>query len=217
MPVTLHVAELYRTLQGESTRAGLPCAMVRLAGCNLRCRWCDTPRARRPGTGEPMTLAQILDCVRALDCPRVEVTGGEPLLQEGCCELLDRLVQERYEVLLETNGSVDIAPVPEAVRRIVDLKCPSSGQAEAMRWDNVDLLTPRDELKCVLADRADFDYACSAITEHSLLARCAVLFSPVWGVMDPADLAGWILDSHLDVRLGLQLHKLLWPDRDRGV
>jgi 7-carboxy-7-deazaguanine synthase len=217
MTDTLDVAELYRTLQGESTRAGLPCAMVRLAGCNLRCRWCDTPYARLPGTGEPMTLSRIVDTVRALDCPRVEVTGGEPLLQDRCCELLERLVQERYEVLLETNGSVDIAPVPEPVRRIVDVKCPSSGHADAMRWTNVDLLTPRDELKFVLADRGDFDYACHAITEHSLLARCPVLLSPVWGTLEPAELAGWVLDSHLDLRLSLQLHKLLWPDRDQGV
>lgn len=217
MPQPLRVVEIYRTLQGESTRAGLPCAMVRLAGCNLHCRWCDTSHARDPNAGETMSLDRILDTVRRLDCPRVEVTGGEPLLQEACCELLRQFVLERYEVLLETNGSVDIGGVHDTVRRIVDIKCPSSGHPDAFRTANIELLRPRDEIKFVLADRTDFDFALDMIGEHSLLARCAVLLSPVWGQLEPAELAGWLLDSQLDLRLSLQLHKLLWPERNRGV
>jgi 7-carboxy-7-deazaguanine synthase len=215
VPTTLTVSEIFRSLQGEGTRAGLPCTFVRLAGCNLRCAWCDTPYAR--GGGEAMDLEDVLGRVGALGGDRVEVTGGEPLIQPGTPALLARLGELAREVLLETNGSMDIAPVDARVVRIVDFKCPSSGQAARNRWENAEQLTPRDEVKFVIADRADFAFACRRVVRHGLGPRCAVIFSPAAGRLRLDELAAWILDSGLDVRLGVQLHRIIWPDRDRGV
>lgn len=212
----LRVSEIFRSIQGEGTRAGAVCTFVRLAGCNLRCAWCDTQYAWEPG-GQEMTPEEVLERVGELGADRVLVTGGEPLVQEAAIGLLVRLCELGGEVLLETNGSLDIAPVDPRVVRIVDFKCPSSGYHDANRWENVERLTPRDEVKFVLADRADFDYACERVARHGLCERCAVLFSPVHGRLPAATLAAWILEAGLDVRLGLQLHKMLWPHQDRGV
>jgi 7-carboxy-7-deazaguanine synthase len=217
---TLIVNELFLSIQGEGTRAGLPCTLVRLTGCNLRCRWCDTPYARQEGA--EMDLEDILRRVGELGCPRVEVTGGEPLLQPAALDLLSRLCEAGYQTLLETNGSLDVSPVDPRVVRIVDVKCPSSGESSMNRWENLRLLNGRDEVKFVLADRADYEFARKVLAEHNLLGRCAVIFSPVGGgapggELPPAQLAEWILADRLDVRLGLQLHKILWPGRDRGV
>ena len=214
-PPTVRVHEIILTLQGEGTRAGLPCTLVRLAGCNLRCAWCDTPHARDEGTD--MTLPEVLRRVAALGCRRVEVTGGEPLTQGAAPELLRRLLAAGYETLLETNGSLDLASVGSEVVRIVDFKCPSSGEHAANRWENIHHLTGRDEVKFVLADRADYEFARAAVRERGLREICTVIFSPVFGRLEPATLAEWILADGLDVRLGLQLHKMVWPDRDRGV
>jgi 7-carboxy-7-deazaguanine synthase len=211
----LRVAEIFRSLQGESTRTGWPCTFVRLAGCNLHCRWCDTEYAR--AGGEQMSLEQICREVGRLGQRRVEVTGGEPLCQADSVELMARLCRDGWEVLLETNGSLDISPVPAAVRRIVDCKCPSSGESGSNRLANLDLLTDGDEVKFVCADRGDFEFAEDLIVTRSLTDRCPVTLSPVAGKLDPAQLAGWILDARLDVRLGLQLHKILWPGLQRGV
>lgn len=211
----LAVSEIFRSIQGEASRAGLPCAFVRLAGCNLRCQWCDTDYAW--GDGRAMTVEAVLDEVRRLGPRRAEVTGGEPLMQPAAIELLRRLCEEGYETLLETNGSLDISQVDGRVVRIVDFKCPSSGQAGANLWSNAACLAPRDEVKFVLADRADYDFARQALAEHDLLRRCGVLFSPVAGRLAPAELADWILQDNLDVRLSLQLHKIIWPGIDRGV
>ena len=216
MSEDLIVNEIFKSIQGESTRAGLPCVMVRLAGCNLRCSWCDTLYARDPGAGRRMSVDEILARAAALGCGRVEVTGGEPLIQEACAELLRRLCEGGFETLLETNGSRDIAPLDPRVVRIVDFKCPASGQHHANRWANVAHLTARDEVKFVIADRRDYEFARAAVARHGLCDRCAVIFSPV-GVSAAAELARWILQDGLDVRLGLQLHKMIWPDRDRGV
>jgi 7-carboxy-7-deazaguanine synthase len=215
MSASVRVCEIFRSIQGEGTRAGLPCAFVRLAGCNLRCAWCDTPYAR--DDGRERSVDDVLAEVAGLGAPRVEVTGGEPLIQPAAFELLSRLCDAGFETLLETNGSRDISAVDPRVVRIVDVKCPSSGHADANLWTNIPHLTSRDEVKLVLADRADYDFARAAVAEHALAARCAVVFQPVRGRLEPATLAGWILADHLDVRLGLQLHKLLWPDRERGV
>ena len=211
----LSVSEVFLSIQGEGSRAGLPCAFVRLAGCNLRCAWCDTPYAWEGG--ESLSVDDVLGKVASLGCPRVEVTGGEPLAQPGAAELLRRLCDAGCETLLETNGSRDIGVVDPRVARIVDFKCPSSGQAHANRWENVELLTDRDEVKLVLADRADYEFAHAMMVEHELRERCGVILSPVHGRLDPADLAKWVLADGLDVRLGLQLHKIIWPGRDRGV
>ena len=215
MTPKIKVNEIFLSIQGESTRAGLPCTLVRLAGCNLRCEWCDTRYAWQDG--RDMSVDEILAAVAALACRRVEVTGGEPLIQPAAVELLRRLCDAGYETLLETNGSQDISQVDGRVVRIVDFKCPSSGQDHANLWQNAEHLTCRDEVKFVIADRRDYDFACRAVREHGLTARCPVIFSPVHGRLEPAELAAWMLADRLDVRLGLQLHKIIWPGKDRGV
>ncbi len=215
MSTTLIVNEIFRSVQGEGTRAGSICAFVRLTGCNLRCNWCDTRYAW--DDGRPMEIADVLARLAELHCPLVEVTGGEPLLQSGATELLERLCDENYEVLLETNGSYNISSVDSRVVRIVDFKCPSSGHVSANKWINVEYLTGRDEVKFVIADRDDFDFAVEALREHDLSGICTVIFSPLWNAMDTAVLAGWLIEEGLDVRLGLQLHKIIWPDEERGV
>ncbi len=215
MSGTLIVNEIFRSIQGEGTRAGRTCTFVRLTGCNLRCSWCDSQYAREEGVEMP--LDDVLARVEKLNCRLVEVTGGEPLGQSGTTELLERLCDEGYEVLLETNGSYNISNVDERVVRIVDFKCPSSGEAVNNRWENVEHLTGRDEVKFVIADRADYDFAREAVVKHNLDSRCKIIFSPVFGLLPPATLAEWILDDDLDVRLGVQLHKIIWPGKDRSV
>ncbi len=211
----LKVSEIFLSLQGEGRATGLPCVLIRLAGCNLRCTWCDTSYAWEGG--ETMSLEQILARLEEFRCRRVEVTGGEPLLQPATAELLTRLCDRGWSVMLETNGSLDVSPVDPRVVKIVDFKTPSSGQQEKNRWLNVHALAASDEVKFVLADRGDYDYAKETLIVHKLLGRCAVMFYPVFAVLDPARLAQWILDDGLDVRMGLQLHKIIWPQRDRGV
>ncbi|MFP4104449.1 MAG: radical SAM protein [Phycisphaerae bacterium] len=215
MDQTLDIVEIFFSIQGESTRAGWPCAFVRLAGCNLRCQWCDTQYAWKPsGTA---TIDQILHRVAEMPTRRVEVTGGEPLTQPAALELLRRFCDDGYEVLLETNGSLDISDVDTRVRRIVDIKCPSSGQADRIHWPNLDMLGERDEVKFVVADHGDFLFARRIVREHQLTDTCEVTFSPVAPTALPHELADWILASGLDVRLGLQLHKVIWPGVERGV
>lgn len=207
MDEVLSVNEIFLSLQGEGTRAGLPCAFVRLAGCNLRCRWCDTQYAWAPGQNMP--LSAVLRQVADLDCRRVEVTGGEPMAQAATPGLLSRLCNAGFETLLETNGSLDLSRVDARVVKIVDVKCPSSGHGDSFLPANLELLLDHDEVKFVLADRADFDYAAAFISRHASLAKCERIFSPVVGSLEPATLVKWILDAKLDVRLGMQLHKII--------
>lgn len=212
----LTVSEIYRSIQGESTHAGRPCVFVRLAACDLRCRWCDTPYAFTGG--RKMSRDEVLAAVRALDVGLVEVTGGEPLLQAEVLPLMSDLLAAGYQVLLETGGHLPIDHVPEGVRTILDVKCPASGEADRMHWPNLERVGSDDEVKFVIQDRADFDYAADVTTRHRLDARVgAVLFSPVHGVLAPADLAGWILESGLAVRFQLQAHKYVWGAEARGV
>ena len=211
----LRVNEIFHSIQGEGTRAGVPCVFVRLTGCNLRCAWCDTQYAYEEGRW--MGLDEIVDRVRAYRCPTVEITGGEPLLQPDVYPLLTRLADEFATVLLETSGALSIADVDPRVVRILDIKCPASGEAERNHWSNIDLLTPRDEVKLVLADRGDYDWAKATVARYDLAARCPVIFAPVYGALDAAELSRWILADRLNVRLGVQLHKLLWPGVRRGV
>jgi 7-carboxy-7-deazaguanine synthase len=210
----LRVNEIFYSLQGESTRAGRPCVLVRLTGCHLRCGWCDTAYAFYEG--EWLAREEVLCRVAAFGCPLVELTGGEPLLQPGALPLLVELCDAGYEVLLETSGAVDIAGVDPRVRRIVDVKCPGSGEVERNHWGNLDLLRDTDELKLVLADEADYLWARDLVLGRELFRRCPVHFSPVAGTLEPATLAEWILRDRLPVRLQLQLHKLLWGTA-RGV
>jgi 7-carboxy-7-deazaguanine synthase len=210
----LRINEIFYSIQGESTLAGRPCVFVRLTGCQMRCRWCDTEYAFYEGGWR--SLAEVLETVAGYGCPLVEVTGGEPLLQPGCRPLLTALADAGYEVMLETGGGLDIAGVDPRVRRIVDVKCPGSGEAENNRWENLALLTDRDEVKFVVADRRDYEFTRDVITRHQLAERCPLLVSPVHGELAAAELAAWILEDHLPVRLQLQLHKALWGDR-RGV
>jgi 7-carboxy-7-deazaguanine synthase len=210
---TLRVSEIFHSLQGESTRCGLPTTFIRLTGCPLRCTWCDTEYAFSGGM--TMTIAAILDQVAVLACTTVCVTGGEPLAQKGCPELLTRLCDAGYSVSLETSGAFDIAGVDRRVSRIVDLKAPGSDQHDRNRWQNLELLTPQDELKLVLASADDYEWAKRMVTEHRLAERCPVLFSPVADRLAPTALAEWILRDRLPVRFQLQLHKLLWGS-ERG-
>jgi 7-carboxy-7-deazaguanine synthase len=215
---TLVVHEVYRSVQGESSHAGWPCVFVRLAACHLRCAWCDTPHAFDEGTRR--TVDEVAAEAHAFGIERVEVTGGEPLLQPAVQALMTRLCDLGHTVLLETSGSLDIGGVDPRVVRIVDLKCPDSGESARNRWGNVALLTPRDEVKFVLASRRDYEWARAAIREHGLEARCTVLLSVATGIAGApaaADVVQWLLDDGLAVRFQLQLHKVIWTPETRGV
>ena len=205
---SLRVTEIFHSIQGESSRVGLPTVFVRLSGCPLRCVWCDTAYAF--SGGEVLTIDEVLQRIAAFDCDTVCVTGGEPLAQKSCLPLLDTLCDAGYSVSLETSGALDIGGVDPRVARIMDLKAPGSGEYEKNRWGNLELLTSHDELKFVLASREDYDWAVAACRQRRLFERCPVLFSPVQGQLDPTQLAQWILDDRLPLRFQLQLHKVLW-------
>ena len=211
----LRINEIFHSIQGESTHAGRPCVFVRLTYCHLRCRWCDTEYAFFEGSER--TLDEIVAEVARYGCRLVEVTGGEPLIQKETNELLRRLLDGGHEVLLETSGSWPIDDVPDGVRIIMDLKAPGSGMTGRNRWENLGKLDADDEVKIVIADRADYEWARGVVGEHGLTERHSVLFSPAWGEMDPAELAEWILADRLPVRLQLQIHKHVWSLTARGV
>ncbi len=212
---TLVVHEVYRSLQGESTFAGLPCVFVRLTACHLRCSYCDTPHAFHEGTTR--TLDELLTIVLAFEDELVEITGGEPLLQADVLPLMTRLADAGRTVLLETSGGLDVAPVDSRVHIILDLKTPGSGEEPATLWSNLEHVKPTDEVKIVVCDREDFDWAVAVVRQHDLTARCSVLVSPAHGELPPAELASWVLASGMPLRLQLQLHKLLWGPETRGV
>jgi 7-carboxy-7-deazaguanine synthase len=207
---TIRVTEIFRSIQGESTRAGFPCAFIRLTGCSLRCVWCDTAYAF--SGGEEMTVSEAAERVIALGTDLVEVTGGEPLEQEGVYPLMDRLLEHGKTVLLETGGHVPLDRIDPRVVKIVDVKAPGSGMMGANLPENLDSLGGSDEVKFVLADRRDFDWALDFVRERDLDSRHVVTFSPVWEKLSASDLAEWIRDSGRPIRLGVQLHKLLWGD-----
>lgn len=212
----LLVHEIYVSIQGESTHAGRPCAFVRLSACDLRCAWCDTAYAFTGGT--KMSIDEVVAAVEQLRCPLVELTGGEPLLQAEAIPLMAQLVALGHEVLIETGGHLPIHRLPAEVVAIVDVKCPGSGESAKMHWPNLDALRPQDEVKFVIADRTDYEYARGIVRERDLASRVeAVQFSPVFGALPAADLARWILEDHLPVRLQLQQHKYVWAPDARGV
>lgn len=210
----MRITEIFHSIQGESSHVGRPCVFVRLTGCNLRCRWCDSEYTF--AGGEKMSLDDVMARVRGYGCRLVEITGGEPLAQAEALELIARLCDENYEVLIETSGSIDIAPVDARAKIILDVKCPGSGEAEKNRWENLDILRPHDEVKFVLAGREDYDFARRVIAERNLGGR-TLLFSPVWGELDLKTLAEWMLADRVEARLQTQLHKHIWGAEARGV
>jgi 7-carboxy-7-deazaguanine synthase len=212
----LHINEIFYSIQGESTHAGRPCVFVRLTGCNLRCRWCDTEYAFYEG--RKMTIAEVATIVTSHQCNLVEITGGEPLLQEGIYPLADTLLKSQHTVMIETSGAVDVSRLDPRVIKIMDLKCPGSGECDRNLWSNLEHLSARDEVKFVLADRADYEWARDTIRARNLDGRVnALLMSPVFGVLDPAELAQWILEDRIPVRLQIQIHKHIWSPDTRGV
>ena len=211
----MKISEIFTSIQGESSFSGLPCTFIRLTGCNLRCSYCDTSYALEGG--EDLYLDQIMTKVKAAGNFLTELTGGEPLLQEESLDLSALLLKEGYTVLLETNGSILLDSVDPGVVKIMDLKCPSSGMSDQMDFSNVDYLTKRDEVKFVISDRTDFDWAREVISSYGLVEKCKILISPRLSELKPETAASWIIDEKLPVRLQLQLHKLIWPGRDRGV
>jgi 7-carboxy-7-deazaguanine synthase len=211
----LTITEIFHSIQGESTYAGRPCVFVRLTGCPLRCTWCDTAYAFYGG--KDMTMDDIVEQVRAFDCGLVEVTGGEPLSQPASLPLLTRLCDEGFEVLVETSGAIDTVDVDRRVHVILDVKCPGSGMADRMHWPNLDRLAPQDEVKFVIKDRADYEWAREVVRRRNLSERCTVLMSPVFGEVQARDLAEWVLADKLPVRFQLQMHKYIWAPDMRGV
>jgi 7-carboxy-7-deazaguanine synthase len=212
----LQINEIFYSIQGESTHAGRPCVFVRLTGCNLRCKWCDTEYAFYEG--RQMQIDEIAAIVRGYRCDLVEVTGGEPLLQEGVYPLIDAMLESGHTVMIETSGASDVSRLDPRVIKIMDLKCPGSGECERNMWSNLDHLTAHDEIKFVVADRADYEWTRDTIVARELAHRAgALLLSPVHGKLDPAALAAWILEDRLPARMQLQMHKHIWPDVTRGV
>lgn len=212
----LTVNEIFHSIQGESTYVGEPCVFVRLTACDLRCTWCDTAYAFHEG--RKMSIDEVLARVESYGCGTVEITGGEPLLQREVYPLMDRLLASGKRVLIETGGHRSIADVPAGVIRIVDVKCPGSGEAAKMDWENLRRVTRHDQVKFVLKHREDYDYARDVVTREQLAGRVdAILFSPVHGVLDARQLAEWILADRLPVRLQLQAHKFIWSPETRGV
>ena len=211
----LTVNEIFHSIQGESTRAGHPCVFVRLTACDLRCTWCDTPYAFHEG--RKMSIDEVLKAVDEYGCPLVEITGGEPLLQDDVYPLMERLLDAGHTVMLETGGHRPIDRVPAAVVKVVDVKCPGSGESDKNCWANLDALAPHDEVKFVIADRADYEFARDVVSTKLAGRKGAILFSPVHGTLDPKSLSEWVLADRLAVRVQLQLHKFIWHPSTRGV
>ena len=211
----LKITEIYRSLQGESTWSGLPCTFVRLTGCNLRCSWCDTEYGFYGG--KKMSIDDVFQEIEKLNCPLVELTGGEPLLQPKVAILTDRLLDAGYQVLIETGGHMDIDIVSSRAVRIVDMKCPASEMMDKNDYKNLERVTNQDEIKFVIQNKEDFIWAEALIKQYKLESKCTVILSPVFGVMAPLELTDLLLESGLNVRMQLQLHKLLWSPDKTGV
>ena len=211
----LRVNEIFKSIQGESSYAGIPCVFVRLTGCNLRCSYCDTTYAYDEGT--EMSANEILSTIKGYGCKNVCVTGGEPLLQNSVTKLIDRLKKSHYKIFVETGGSINIDMLPKAVTRIMDIKCPDSGMEKEMDWGNIERLKARDEVKFIISSKKDYEWAKRITRKYKLTDKAHLLFGVAYGRMKPKTLAGWILKDNLEVRFQLQLQKYIWPDKVRGV
>ena len=213
--MALKINEIYYSVQGESTHAGRPCVFIRLTYCNLRCTYCDSEYTFYEG--KDMEITHIMNEIKQWDCNLVEVTGGEPLFQDKCINLLNELINSNYEVMLETGGSLSISDVPKKVIKIVDFKCPSSAMEKKNLWSIVEDLQPHDEVKFVIGNREDFDWARDRIIEYSLDKICTLLFSPTFEKIDPQLIVEWILVENLPVRMQMQMHKMIWSPDKQGV
>ena len=211
----LKINEIYHSIQGESSFTGLPCIFIRLTYCNLRCSYCDSEYTFYEGTD--MSIDEILNKIKKYSCKLVEVTGGEPLFQKNCIELLQKLVDLDYKVLLETSGSLTIKDVPKEVINIIDFKCPSSNMKKKNLWENINYLKPDDEVKFVIGNREDYDWAKNKIKKYNLTNTCKVLMSPTYKEIEPGMITKWILEDNLNIRFQVQLHKEIWPEEERGV
>lgn len=211
----LNINEIFKSIQGESSFTGLPCIFIRLTGCNLRCTWCDTEYAFYEG--KPKSVQDIMSAIEPLGVPLVEITGGEPLLQEAVYDLMNALLAKNYKVLVETGGGVSVEKVPEQVIKILDIKCPGSREASKNLWDNLDHLNQEDEVKFVLADRADYDWSREVLDRTQIHKKVKVLFSPVYDKLNLKELAAWVLEDSLPVRVQTQLHKVIWGKDAIGV
>ncbi len=211
----MRITEIFYSIQGESSFSGLPCVFIRTTGCNLRCVWCDTEYSFYGGA--EMTLDEIMAQVNSYGCKLVELTGGEPMLQKDIYALSERLLAKGYTVLLETGGSLDLSQLDPRVVKIMDLKCPGSGEADKNYWANLEVLQPHDQIKFVIRDRGDYEWTLNVIRRHRLEERFHLLFSPVFNVMDYRTLAEWMLADRVKARFQVQLHKYIWPPDMRGV
>tara|TARA_B100000941_G_scaffold56537_1_gene36836 strand:- start:8415 stop:9056 length:642 start_codon:yes stop_codon:yes gene_type:complete len=213
--MNLKINEIYFSVQGESSFSGLPCIFIRLTYCNLRCTYCDSEYSFYDG--EKMKIDEILKEIKKYSCNLVEVTGGEPLLQKNCVNLLNELIKNNYDVLLETSGSLSISDVPNKVINIIDFKCPSSKMDSKNMWDNINYLKKNDEIKFVVGDRIDYEWTKQKIEEYKLNQICNILISPVYGEIEPKEIVKWILEDNLKVRFQIQMHKEIWPADKKGV
>lgn len=211
----MKICEIFTSIQGESSYAGMPCTFIRVAGCNLRCTYCDTTYAYEEG--RELSEDEVLDEVTLIGGSLVEITGGEPLLQKGTLNLIERLLKEGYKVLVETNGTLSIKDIDKGAVVILDVKTPGSGMWREMDLSNFNYLKPSDEVKFVLTDRADYEWARDFMSKHKLMTKCHILFSPAFGMLAPDSLVKWILEDRLDVRLNLQIHKYIYGKDARGV
>lgn len=213
--MNLKINEIYFSVQGESSYSGLPCIFIRLTYCNLRCTYCDSEYSFYDG--EKMKIDEILKEIKKYSCNLVEVTGGEPLLQKNCINLLNELIKNNYDVLLETSGSLSISDVPNKVINIIDFKCPSSKMDSKNMWDNINYLKKNDEIKFVIGDRIDYEWTKQKIEEFKLNQICDILISPVYGEIEPKEIVKWILEDNLKVRFQIQMHKEIWSADKKGV
>jgi len=211
----LEVTEIFKSIQGESTHMGLPCVFVRLTGCNLRCVWCDTAYAFQGG--KKLSIDEILEEIKSHNIDLIEITGGEPLMQEESILLMETLLKEKFRVMLETGGSLSIKDVPTKVIKVIDLKCPGSGEEDKNHWDNLNYLASTDEIKFVIADRADYEWSRTTLHKYELDKKSHILFSPVFDKLNLKDLTEWLLEDNLPVRLQTQLHKHIWDKNAQGV